>query len=64
MAAAADRDVARLGKELYNGIDKDSKAFRLMSSMGWREGEGLVSAALVLAAPAAQKSQRHNARAA
>ena len=29
-------------KEVYQGIERDSMAYRLMSSMGWQEGEGLV----------------------
>lgn len=39
-----ERDVKRLGNELYNGIDKGSTAFKLLASMGWKEGDGLVSA--------------------
>ncbi len=41
-ADGAPRDVSRLGPQLYNGIEKGSLAYKLMSSMGWREGEGLV----------------------
>lgn len=29
-------------KEVYQGIERDSMAYKLMSSMGWQEGEGLV----------------------
>lgn len=29
-------------KEVYQGIERDSMAYRLMSSMGWQEGQGLV----------------------
>ena len=28
----------------YQGVDKTSTAYKLLSSMGWQEGEGLVSA--------------------
>jgi hypothetical protein len=27
---------------LFQGVDKSSTAFRLLASMGWKEGEGLV----------------------
>jgi hypothetical protein len=39
---AEGRDAARLGPALFNGVDKDSTAYKLLASMGWREGEGLV----------------------
>ena len=29
-------------KEVYQGIERDSMAYKLMNSMGWQEGEGLV----------------------
>lgn len=29
-------------KEVYQGIERDSMAYKLMSSMGWQEGDGLV----------------------
>jgi len=28
---------------MYQGIEKDSMAYKLLASMGWKEGEGLVS---------------------
>lgn len=30
-------------RDMYQGIEKDSLAYKMMSSMGWKEGEGLVS---------------------
>jgi hypothetical protein len=42
MASEADRDAARLGPALYNGVDKGSTAYKLLASMGWKEGDGLV----------------------
>lgn len=29
--------------QLYNGIAKESTAFKLLACMGWKEGDGLVS---------------------
>jgi hypothetical protein len=31
---------------LYQGVDKASVSYKLLSSMGWKEGEGLVSFSL------------------
>ncbi|KAJ9528752.1 hypothetical protein QJQ45_020648 [Haematococcus lacustris] len=42
MDGGADvRDVARLGPALYNGVAKHTTAYKLLSSMGWQEGDGL-----------------------
>lgn len=30
-------------RDMYQGIEKGSMAYKMMSSMGWKEGEGLVS---------------------
>lgn len=30
-------------RDMYQGIEKDSMAYKLLASMGWKEGEGLVS---------------------
>lgn len=30
----------------YQGVEKHSSGFRLLSAMGWKEGEGLVRCAL------------------
>ena len=57
---AAERDVQRLGAALYNGIERESKAFKLLSSMGWKEGEGLVSVARGSCMGPAASSLRHN----
>lgn len=35
----------RLGPARFQGIDRQSNAYRLLSTMGWKEGEGLVRAA-------------------
>ena len=29
--------------ERYQGVEKHSSGFKLLASMGWKEGEGLVS---------------------
>lgn len=29
-------------RDMYQGIEKGSMAYKLLSSMGWKEGEGLV----------------------
>ena len=34
---------------LFQGVDKSSISYRMLSSMGWKEGEGLVSATFVIA---------------
>ena len=31
--------------ERYQGVEKHSSGFKLLASMGWKEGEGLVSSA-------------------
>ncbi len=31
------------GYERYQGVEKHSSGFKLLSAMGWKEGEGLVS---------------------
>jgi G-patch domain len=36
-------------KDVYQGIERDSMAYRLLASMGWREGDGLVRDHLQLA---------------
>jgi hypothetical protein len=38
-------DPARLGPALYQGVAKASVGYKMLSSLGWREGEGLVRAA-------------------
>ncbi len=40
-AAAADR-LKRLGPELYHGLEKGGYGYRMLATMGWKEGLGLV----------------------
>jgi len=35
------------GLTKYQGVDKKSTAYKLLSSMGWQEGEGLVRMTLM-----------------
>eukprot|EP00887_Chlorella_sp_A99_P006340 scaffold3.g6340.t1 len=44
MAAAAAEMPPPPPKERFQGVSKDSAGYRLMASMGWREGEGLGAA--------------------
>ena len=41
--AVPARDLQRLGSEIYHGVDKQSAGYKLLASMGWAEGQGLVS---------------------
>lgn len=42
MSSHTDLSDARF-RDMYQGIEKDSTAYKLLASMGWKEGEGLVS---------------------
>jgi G-patch domain len=33
---------ASWGRDVYQGIEKSSAAYKMLASMGWQEGDGLV----------------------
>lgn len=46
-ASASASIAASQHAQLFQGVDKRSTAFKLLNSMGWKEGEGLVGGGLI-----------------